>query len=360
MITISLCMIVKNEERMLGRCLESVGEIADEIIIVDTGSTDDTISVAKKYTDKIFFFKWCDDFSAARNFSFSSASKDYILWLDADDIISEEDKKKFLALKETLPPDIDTVMLPYNVAFNSLGKSVFSYYRERIVRRASKLAWNEPVHEHLTIGKKVVQLDAAVSHMPGQRQEGHSDRNLLIYQKLINEGRELSSRGLFYYARELKSHGLNDKAIEQYEKFIIRDGIWKEDAISAAIDLSDCYMSKKDFEKALQVLSLSLIRDIPRAEVLCRIGFIYFQQGDILKSIFWYNLALNVPKPISWGFVSHDYYGYIPHMQLCMLHDCIGDHDEAYSHHKAAKALQPNSDAVAYNEAYFNKKLKLA
>ena len=97
--TISLCMIVRDEESVLDRCLSCVKDIADEIIIVDTGSTDKTKEIAALYTDKIYDFKWIDDFSAARNFSFSKASMDYIMWLDADDVIDSENKKKLLNLK---------------------------------------------------------------------------------------------------------------------------------------------------------------------------------------------------------------------------------------------------------------------
>ena len=75
MITISLCMIVKNELKTLPRCLSSAEGIADEIIIADTGSTDGTQEAARRCTDKVFSFDWCDDFSAARNFSFSKASR---------------------------------------------------------------------------------------------------------------------------------------------------------------------------------------------------------------------------------------------------------------------------------------------
>lgn len=85
MITISLCMIVKDEEQVLERCLDSVKELVDEIVIVDTGSTDATKDIAARYTDRLFHFEWNHDFSAARNFSFRQATQDYILWLDADD-----------------------------------------------------------------------------------------------------------------------------------------------------------------------------------------------------------------------------------------------------------------------------------
>lgn len=84
MISISLCMIVKNEAAVLARCLDSVADLVDEIIIVDTGSTDRTKEIGAKYTDKIYDFQWIHDFSAARNYAFSLASCDYIYSADAD------------------------------------------------------------------------------------------------------------------------------------------------------------------------------------------------------------------------------------------------------------------------------------
>lgn len=102
MITISPCIIVKNEEGVIRRCLESVKGIVDEINIVDTGSTDRTKEIVTQFTDRVFNFTWIDDFSAARNFAFQQATKEYILWLDADDLLLESDQELFLNLKQTL------------------------------------------------------------------------------------------------------------------------------------------------------------------------------------------------------------------------------------------------------------------
>src|SRR3989338_7436069 len=94
MTTISLCMITKNEEQFLEQCLNSVKELVDEIILVDTGSTDKTKEIAGKFTDKIFDFQWCGDFSAARNESLKHAAKDWILVLDADEQLDPDGVKE--------------------------------------------------------------------------------------------------------------------------------------------------------------------------------------------------------------------------------------------------------------------------
>ena len=106
MFTISVCMIIKDEEKTLNRILSAIKKFADEIVIVDTGSKDNSIEIARKYTDKIFHFIWIDNFGEARNFSFSKATKDYIMWLDADDVIKDSEIEKILKLKQS-NKDID-------------------------------------------------------------------------------------------------------------------------------------------------------------------------------------------------------------------------------------------------------------
>ena len=108
---LSLCLIVKDEESVLARCLDSVRAIADEIIIVDTGSTDGTKQIAKRYTDHVISYTWQDNFSAARNFAFSKAEMEYIYSADADEMLDEENRAAFLQMKEVLLPEIEIVQM---------------------------------------------------------------------------------------------------------------------------------------------------------------------------------------------------------------------------------------------------------
>ena len=93
----------------------------DEIIVVDTGSVDRTKEIVEKYTSNIYDFQWIDDFAAARNFSFSKATQEYILWLDADDVLLEDAQEALKLLKRELDPKIDAVSMPYHLAMDSNG-----------------------------------------------------------------------------------------------------------------------------------------------------------------------------------------------------------------------------------------------
>ena len=149
MITVSLCMIVKNEEDVLERCLASAAPLADEIIIVDTGSTDATKEIAAKYTAKVFDYPWQNDFAAARNYSFAQASMEYCLWLDADDMIPEKEAEKFLQLKQTLPDHTNTVMMKYHYASDAYGNPTQTFFRERLIRNIPELRWQGFIHEYI-------------------------------------------------------------------------------------------------------------------------------------------------------------------------------------------------------------------
>ena len=352
MVTISLCMIVKNEEDVLGRCLECVKDIVDEIIIVDTGSTDYTKKISQEYTDKIFDFQWVDDFSIARNYAFSKATKDYILWLDADDIILEEDRKKFKDLKTTLNQDVDNVMMKYNVGFDENGAVTLSYFRERLSKRTNNFKWTEPVHECLIIGGNSINTDICITHR--KEHAAIKGRNILIYKKLLSQGTPLTPRGLFYYSRELFQNGFIEEAIKYFNEFLDTEKGWVEDNISACFDLSKCYNIVGDKKSMLKILLRSFKYDTPRAEICCNIGTYYFELGDYNKAISWYKLVSNLDKPVNnWGFISHDFLEYIPNIQLSVCYDRLGNREEAIKFNDKAGESKPNSSAVLSNRHYF-------
>lgn len=354
MISISLCMIVKNEEQHLSNCLNSVKDLVDEIIIVDTGSQDQTKEIAAGFSAKIYDFPWINDFSAARNFSFSKATKDYILWLDADDIIKPEDQEAFKKAKEKMDGTEDAIYMKYNTSFDSDGKPTFSYYRERLVKRTNQYQWSEPVHECLHVaGRNIKHWDIAVSHH--KLVKSYSSRNLDIYEMQIKNNKPLSPRGQYYYARELKYHNRNEESIKYFEEFLDTKGGWKEDCINACLDLSYLYAKIGDNIKAKQILYKSFEYDIPRGEICCRLGELFRKENAIKAAIFWYVTASHLEIPKSLGFIQSDYYGIIPCIWLTALYDQAGDREKALLYHNKAKAMKPNHPSVIHNEEYFNR-----
>ena len=201
MITISTCMIVKNEERVLARCLDCVKSFSDEIIIIDTGSTDRTKEIAAAYTDKLYDFEWCNDFSAARNFSFSKATMDYIYVADADEIIDADNQQRILDLKKVLLPEIEIVQMYYT---NQLEfGTTYNYdkeYRPKLVRRLREFHWQDPLHETLRIDPVIYDSEIAIIHKP---HENHSARDFANLQALITSGQKLSTALITMYAKEL-------------------------------------------------------------------------------------------------------------------------------------------------------------
>ena len=146
MITISLCMIVKNEENVLERCIRPLIPLMDEIIIVDTGSSDRTREIALQFTDKVYDFAWTGNFSDARNFSFSKATMDYIYCADADEYMDPENVRKFEFLKRGLLPEIEIVQMYYT---NQLShNTVYNYDKElraKLYKRVRTFKWINPI-----------------------------------------------------------------------------------------------------------------------------------------------------------------------------------------------------------------------
>ena len=351
MISISLCMIVKNEEACISRCLASIHGLVDEIIIVDTGSTDRTKSIVRPFTDKLFDYAWNDDFAAARNYAFSLASSDYIFWLDADDELKENDRMKLLSLKETLDPSVDSVTMEYHLSFDEWGNVQSSLRRNRLVKRANGFKWIGPVHEYLEVAGIIIDSDIAITHSPLPRTEP-SRRNLRIYEKRLAQGEIFSPRDLFYYANELKDHHIYDRAIHYYERFLGTGEGWVEDNIAACQNMADCYHELGEPEREINSLLRSLLFDSPRAETCCRLGYFFMEKSQYPSAVYWYEQAIQSARRKSWGLVNHACSTWLPHLQLCVCYDRLGEYDKAYFHNEAARRYRPKDERILHNKAY--------
>ena len=288
MISVSLCMIVKNEERVLARCLDSFAPLVDEIVIVDTGSTDGTKAVAARYTDKIYDFSWIGDFAAARNFAFSKTSCDYIYSADADEMIDEENAKLFLALKEVMDPQVEMVQMWY-VNRHEL-RTTDNYekdLRPKLFKRLRSFVWIDPVHESVRLEPLVFDSDIEIIHLP---EASHSGRDFSIFITRLKAGDKLSDKLMHMYATELFLAGTDHDFKEAAPFFEARiyDAACDEDGrMEAYCVLAHTARVSTDinafFKWCLKNISIK-----PCSEICCELGHYYFDAKDYEEASIWF------------------------------------------------------------------------
>jgi len=344
-------MIVKNEEAVLARCLNSIKDAVDEIIIVDTGSTDKTKEIAYSYTDKVFDFEWINDFSAARNMAYSKAVCDYQMWLDADDVFPENSLTKLIELKTTLDPAVDIVTMKYLTHFDKNGNPIHISTRERLTKREKEYVWQDPVHECIPLIGNISNSDIEIHHKK-TKHEGNSFRNLNIYKNMEKSGKSFSPRQQYYFARELKDHGLWAEAAHYFEEFLKSEKGWVEDNIATCYNLSICYNQLNEQAKILPVLIKSFKYDAPRAEICSEIGYYYKRIKNYTTALKWFQIAASLEPPDTIGFILQDYWGYIPNIECCVCCYHLGNYERAKIFNERAASFK-HTDAIIINRAFF-------
>lgn len=295
MITVSLCMIVKNEERILRRCLDTVADLVDEIVIVDTGSTDRTKEIAAGYTENLYEFGWTGNFSDARNFAFSKCTKEYIYTADADEIIDETNRQRFQDLKAALLPEIEIVQMKYG---NQLQFStIYNFdeeYRPKLYKRLREFVWEYPIHEAVRLEPVIYDSDIVITHMP---EALHTGRDIKAFEKMVETGERLDKKLCGLYARELFVSGTDEQTIrakEYFKKVIEEEGRTPAEQMEAfCVVVRACRLSgdMAEFYKYAMRAAAS-DEEIP-AEVCYELGCFYRERGDKSEAAMWFYNALH-------------------------------------------------------------------
>ena len=254
MSTLSVCVIAKNEENVLNQCLSSIADFADEIIFVDTGSTDSTVEIAKKFTKNIFSFPWIDDFSAAYNFALSKATMEYSCRWDADFVLTSESFTSFQNLKRRNFDDKNIIHFTWNIEANH-GVRTRKVMRAFITKTGT-FHFLYPIHAHFVpnTGVKVLEgfyHDISVDHIKDKELKKHRytqtqkilDKILLLYPHdpyLLFQNAE----GLIY-AEEFH------KAINFLLQYLKYEDISHEEKRMIAIEkIVACYLNTAQYDQA--------------------------------------------------------------------------------------------------------------
>lgn len=348
MITISLCMIVKDEASCLRNCLDSVKDLVDEMIVVDTGSTDGTQDIIKEYTGSVPSFEWINDFSAARNYAFSLATKDYILWLDADDILKKEDQDKFRKLKEILPASIDVVTMIYDITFNEKGECTLSVPRDKLVKNNKGFFWRYFVHEELVVSGRYLHSDIHITHTSDH---GHYSRYLANYEKRLADGYALLPHEKYFYGGELFMSGQYEKCIQVLNEFLANPSENSFEVQRAHEFLIQCYEFIHQEGKGISAILSLFLEKTPSAKDCYALGKLLQSEKRYSLAVFWYQLAADPSSPATEHALDTQISAYL---QLCVCYYAMGDEKKARKANEKVLSLDPNNASGLFNKEFFD------
>lgn len=328
MIELSLCMIVRNEGANLKRCLDSVKSLVDEFVIVDTGSTDDTLSIAEAYKARIFNFEWINDFSAARNFALQNSKGKWILYLDADEILSPS---SLLEVQRIMKTDAKEA---YNCIVNSIddysGRPVLAKY-PRLFRNDASLRFEGKVHEQINNSLKLLNykfIDSPIEiihygyNVPEEIKRQKAKRNLSI---LLDEY-ELNKTG--YNAFQLgQTYSILNEKLRASKYF--NEAIKDENLNPRYIAFSYLFLANQEFQKHKYTEAYDIVQEalkygitqpsinllaskiayklnlIEEAKLFCKLAFEYNQNKKQAKDVTHLDIILSQEEIIYQGlFIS--------------------------------------------------------
>lgn len=234
--TLSAVLIVKNEQEVLPQCLDSIKGV-DELVIVDTGSTDKTVEIAKNYGAKIDYFQWCDSFAKARNYALSKATGDWILSIDADEHLVCPIENVRRAIENT-KEDI------LNVTLTS-GKTSHNF--PRLFKRTPEIFWKGDIHNYLSkVPKEHSGIEIVYGYSPAHKKD--PDRALRILEKSVKKDDSLV-REKYYLAREYYYRKQYQKCMDMLDKYL-EVGKWRPEIAEVYLMKARCLWQLQQGEEA--------------------------------------------------------------------------------------------------------------
>jgi tetratricopeptide (TPR) repeat protein len=314
---VSACLIVRDEERVLARCLSTLRGACDEVCIVDTGSTDQTISIAKSFGARIERLTECNgpdgkirDFAAARNASLEMAKGKYILCIDADELLADSSVTLVRAYAQR--KDLAGVRV-------SMRWGSSRWLSIRLIRNHGSRHFVGNVHEHIVVNGRVEnEPRIVIRNRPNKLGKEDSDeRTVRIGSEILADNPD-DMRALYYMGNALQGMGLWEEAIARYARYLALGGNFRCERHAAAQGIAICRLLRHEWALAVEACHLALKIDPRYAETQCVLGDAYGAQGqiDFAKHCFKVALAIRVPPPDGFLPINPAAYGSYPRKRL--------------------------------------------
>ncbi|MGM7702912.1 tetratricopeptide repeat-containing glycosyltransferase family 2 protein [Pseudalkalibacillus sp. Hm43] len=345
---LSACLIVKDEEKVLKRCLESIVGIVDELIIVDTGSTDKTREIALEFTDSFYEFKWNDNFSDARNYAASKATGDWIFVLDADEFVDRTSFEQFKSsLKLGTSDNILSVQIVNFVGEN--GKSTVLNNHERVYKNDGSIRYYRNIHEelkHQSNNEKRGIAELQIFHSGYMKnvviEKGKSERNL----RLLEQKKSKDPIDYYYLGNEYSSTGDIDKAISNYKKgYRLKKDLSIDWIQKLLVRLVKCLHITGDYNEALEIVK-SVEKVYPyTVDFKFLKGTLLSEIGAESEAISIFNEIIRKRNDLRADY-SIDYLEYLPHKHLGELYEKEGNLQLAVHHYSKSLSVNDSDDYI--------------
>jgi len=311
---ISLAMIIKptdDEAELLDRCLSTVADHVDEICITITGENEKAEEVCEKYDAKVSHFEWQDDFAAARNYSFEQCSGDYILWLDADDVVKEAENIP-TAVDKMKEEGADVGVCDYLYDFDEEDYCTVKHRKGRIIKNDGCIKWAGEIHESLqeqrTIDAFYIRGVEILHRSPNERRDAAKERNIRISQKALEDDPD-DPRNYWNLAKSYFTNNDFRDALNAYQNFVKLTGSEAEKYL-ALHRMAECALSLDDEDPTeYELKAMKLKPSFP--DTYLGLGEIYAREGEWekAKEFLVMGLGKDVPKDeyIVWNPRDYDY-----------------------------------------------------
>ncbi len=335
MYPISVCIITKNEEKNIARCLSSISSYGFEIIVVDTGSTDNTKAIAAEYADKVLDFVWVNDFSAARNFSLSQAGYDYVLILDSDEVVLSLDLEAIGQLIAKHPGEVGLIARDNHYISNQTD-TVYQDHVERLFNR-KLYHYESPIHEQVVNNSSGMQyksydIPLLVDHIgytgtPEELRAKVERNNALLLKEL-----EKDSENPYLYFQIGQSYNMiydYENSYQYYQKALGYDVNPDEEWVQMMmIAYANALLHTGRENEALQ---LEAVYDAfaTTSDFFCVMGQIYLANGQYMKAMMEFVKAIHCPLAREKGTNS-----FIPTYNIGLINELLGDKDAALMHYR--------------------------
>lgn len=354
--TVSLCMIVKNEERYLGKCLESVKDLVDEMIIVDTGSTDKTVEIAKKMGASVYHYEWDNDFSKARNYSLSHAKMDWILLMDGDDAFCREDRDKYITLVNSSKKD-GHFFKTLSYVGDLPGKDVVMNLNLRLINNNKGYCFKGAIHEQIicnnqpTDYSKFSSEDIRVFHygylLKVISEKNKRKRNIEIIQSELEKDPN-NHFHIFNLGNEYFALGDIDKALVMFNKIYPTLKYNLGYSSKLVIRRIMCLFELRLFDKALEAIDEGLKIYCEFTDLEYIRGLIYFTSKKYTIAMDSFKNCITMGKPPIQIEFLEGCGTYRPYEVLGRMHFEMGEYERALDNYKKVIFYNPKLLNILY------------